>query len=82
MSPLLERGQGQLVDGKLPWCKRFVGERKNMAVVGEEEHLTLRGEYSEAAQSSASAIVIEVDEDVVEHDRHRPVAGKGFFDCS
>ena len=63
-------------------CERFFGERNNMAMVREEQHLACRCHRHEAAQSGSSAVVIEIDEDVIEHNRHRPGAVDRLFDRS
>ena len=52
---------GELVDGELLWHEHLLGERDDVAVVGEEQNLARLSECGKAAESSSSAVVVEVD---------------------
>ncbi len=74
--------RGKLVDGELLWCEHVLGEREDVPVVSEEQNLVRRRKHGEAAEGGAGAVVVKIDKDVVEHDRHRTVATKCLFDRS
>jgi len=78
--PIAPAGRCQLLYGELLWCEHLRGEREDVPVVSEEQNLARCSEHSEAAKRGASAVVVEIDKDVIEDDRHRTVCGSDRSD--
>ena len=70
----------QLVNGEPGGRNGLPRQLDEAGVVGEEEHLRLIGQLRQEAQGGGGAAVVEVDEQVVDHERDA-IAGRSRCSC-